>query len=385
MKPIKILFITQWLEMYGATISITNLLLDLKKRYNIEAYVIIPKKDIPYNFKTIDEVLDENEIPYCKMNMDTWRTRFPGQNKSHILYYKLRKIYRNCKFISDYKKRVPFMPDIIYSNSSVIDVGIWLALSLHKPHIWHIRESGRSYNLQYIFPLSIVRKFFDKSDAVIAVSRYIQEECRQMKIKCTSQIYNGIGICPAYKKVYYNCQIVNFAVTGNFIHIKRQLDVIKAAEILVSKGYKNFNIYLLGDGEDREILKNEVMHYKLDDCINFCGFVRNTQDILRKMDVGITATSYEAFGLATVEYMMNYMPVIGNDSGATREIIENRGCGYLYHLGNIDELADCMEKFLCMSKEIEEMGRIARKEAERYSIENNTNSLYYEVKKILET
>lgn len=35
------------------------------------------------------------------------------------------------------------------------------------------------------------------------------------------------------------------------------------------------------------------------------------------MDVGIMSSSYEVLGLAAVEYMMNYMPTIGNDTGAT--------------------------------------------------------------------
>ncbi len=383
MKPVKVLFVTQWLEMYGATNSVTNLILDLKGRHNIEPFVLVPRQDIKYKSKIITEVLDENDIPYYSIYMESWRTTFPGQDFFHILYYKVRKIYRNIKLIKEFKNNVSFIPDVIYSNSSVIDVGIWLALYLHKPHMWHIREGEGSYHLQYIFPKKIVQRLFAKSDSVIAISKYIQSECQQMGIKCTCQIYNGINICLPYKKDYYNYGCVNFAVVGNLIAIKRQLDVIKAAKILKSKGFTEFKIYLIGDGEDRDLLEREVTSLELNQYVEFCGYIRDVQKLLQRMDVGITATSHEAFGLATVEYMMNYMPVIGNDSGATLEIIKDNEFGYLYHLGNVEELAACMEKFLTMNYMIGKMGMSARQEAEKYSVNNNTDNVYREIKRIL--
>ena len=161
------------------------------------------------------------------------------------------------------------------------------------------------------------------------------------------------------------------------------MDVIKAAKILKSKGFTEFKIYLIGDGEDRDLLEREVTSLELNQYVEFCGYIRDVQKLLQRMDVGITATSHEAFGLATVEYMMNYMPVIGNDSGATLEIIKDNEFGYLYHLGNVEELAACMEKFLTMNYMIGKMGMSARQEAEKYSVNNNTDNVYREIKRIL--
>ena len=212
MRPLKILFITQWLEMYGATKSVTNLILSLKRKYGIEAFVIIPRQEITYQVQTIDEVLDAENIPYRKIDMQTWRTTFPDQDQIHILYYKVRKLFRNLKFVKEYQKNISFDPDVIYSNSSVIDVGIWLATKLGKPHVWHIREGEASYHLKYIYPMWMVRRIFEKSEKVIAVSKYIQKDCQRQGIKCDCQIYNGVKTYLPYDKKYYESNMINFAV-----------------------------------------------------------------------------------------------------------------------------------------------------------------------------
>lgn len=384
MKPIKILFITHCLEMYGANSAVVNLMLDLKERYNVEAYVIIPQQEIVQDAKTIVEILEANDIGYCRVPMDFFRTSFIGQDKLHILYYKIRKYFRNHKYLEEYNKKTSFVPDIIYSNSSVIDLGILLASKMNKPHIWHIRESEKSLNLQYVYPKSIVRKLFSKSASVIAISKYIQQvECKEKGIRCSCQIYDGVKICSPYDKVYYHNQVINYAVVGNLIKTKRQMDVIKAVKILKDKGYKNFRVYFLGDGEERSAIEDEIVHLDIGDIVKLCGFVRDTQLVLRDMDVGIMASDYEGFGLATVEYMMNYMPVIGNNTGATSELIGNKAFGFLYQLGDVNGLADNMEKLMSMNYDIVQLGSLARIEAEQFTVENNTDKVYEEIERIL--
>ena len=50
--------------------------------------------------------------------------------------------------------------------------------------------------------------------------------------------------------------------------------------------------------------------------------------------------------------------------------------GQIYRIGEISELAECMEFFLNMENDIREKGMKARKKAEEFSLEKNTDNEY---------
>lgn len=372
----KILFITQCCEMYGANKSGINLMIDLKNRYNADVYTIMPLKIQNETVETIDQVLDHEGMKYHCVKMDAWRTNFLGQDFAHVFYYIIRKQIRDRKIVKEVQKIIDFKPDVIYSNSSVIDIGFLLARRMKALHIWHVRESRESHNVKYIYPINVVKRRFAKSDAVIATSKYIEGECRRMQIKQVKCIYDGVEICRPYEKEYFFNQKVNFVVSSVLNAPKRNQDVVRAAKILLEKGYQNFQIYILGDGEERGKLEQMIAAWGLGGYVNLCGYVKNPQELLTRMDVGIVPSSYEAFGRVTIEYMMNYMAVIGNDTGATPELMQGTGFGQIYRIGEISELAECMEFFLDMKNDIREKGMKARKKAEEFSLEKNTDNEY---------
>src|SRR5690606_20011728 len=98
---------------------------------------------------------------------------------------------KNFKIIKN--KVAEFQPDIIYTNSSVIYHGYFLAKALSKKHIWHLREFGwEDYNL--IHPLSTVylKKLLSNSDAVVSNSTAISIHYNQIHNKKSFVVYNGI-------------------------------------------------------------------------------------------------------------------------------------------------------------------------------------------------
>ena len=92
----------------------------------------------------------------------------------------------------------------------------------------------------------------------------------------------------------------------------------------------------------------------------------------------------EAFGRVTVEYMANYMPVIGVNTGGTAEIIKDKLNGFLYELNNIEELASKMEYFINNKDDIERIGKSAYKYViEKYDMKTNTEKIYDVYKSIM--
>ena len=84
--------------------------------------------------------------------------------------------------------------------------------------------------------------------------------------------------------------------------------------------------------------------HKLDNDITFTGYLNDVNNLLDKMHIGILASSNEAFGRVTIEYMLHKLVPIVKDSGANSELIKNNETGYLYN--NNKELTTIIVKLI---------------------------------------
>lgn len=66
-------------------------------------------------------------------------------------------------------------------------------------------------------------------------------------------------------------------------------------------------------------------------------------EIRKNVDIEIVSSKQEAFGKITVEAMMGQIPVIGSNSGGTKELIKHNQNGLLFESGNADDLAKKIE------------------------------------------
>ena len=99
------------------------------------------------------------------------------------------------------------------------------------------------------------------------------------------------------------------------------------------------------------------------------------------MDVGIICSQNEAFGRATVEYMLSSMPVIGAKGSGTEEIIRHEINGYLYQGGEVDQLAGYMKKMIMDRNVVKEKGQNAYVYAqENFTSERTAEQIYQVIK-----
>ena len=167
---------------------------------------------------------------------------------------------------------------------------------------------------------------------------------------------------------------------------KNQKETLKAIKMLVDKGYDNFEFNIIGSslGSYKDELLSYINKNNLKDKVIFHGYRNDVNNILKNMDIGIMTSINEAFGRVTVEYMANYMPVIGVNTGGTAEIIKDKLNGFLYELNNIEELASKMEYFINNKDDIERIGKSAYKYViEKYDMKTNTEKIYDVYKSIM--
>ena len=370
-SALKVLYVTHYNSLGGgANLSLFGLMLDLRRRYGVIPSVLIPGEG---------ELADR-----CRENgIEVFCSKFYGwlsENRiKGVIKQFLNRIYLFRKVLSILMKH---KFDIVHTNSSVTEMGNIIAQKFHIPHIWHLREYGEyDYDLHYSLPFSYVHSRYSLADAVIAISQSIRKNFVDERRLCppekTRIIYNGIRIPQPYIKRRSSDRI-NFCISGVFFRGKNQLMAIKACQIL-KKSTDKFMLHLIGDNNNSyaEDLKRLIASSGLEGNVKFWGFRRDAVEILRDMDVGLMLSKCEAFGRVTVEYMLNYMPVIGVNTGATPEIIIDGETGIICPLDDAAKLAELMLRFITNRELIYSMGQSAREHAvKNFSLERNTDTIY---------
>lgn len=371
----KVLFVTYCRAVFGANLSLINLICDLRKRYNIEPVVLIPSvQDGDFHL-----ALQKENISYHIHELKSWVV---PENKRLKWARGIKTFLHNKKEIKKWKtllEKENF--DVVYSNNSTIQYGADLADVLNLPHIWHVREYLKEYyKITFNYPLYLVKRKFKKSKKVVMVSNALRESFESNIYSGDNiiTIYNGIKSSKSLKEKWNHDKKLQICNVGALQEGKRQIDLLLAAEKLVEQGVTNFHISFIGSGEEYEHKLKELCETKnLQEYITFMGYCSNVDQILDKMDIGTICSKNEAFGRATVEYMFSSLSVIGAQGSGTSEIIENGRTGYLYTSGNIDELAECIKKFIGDREELIRIGTSAYKHAkEKFMIKKNTDAIY---------
>lgn len=257
--------------------------------------------------------------------------------------------------------------ELIHTNSSVVPVGAYAAMALGVPHVWHVREFGRDdYGLRYDFGRAFFRFWLDRADAVVAVSRAVADEVLDGVDAPSRVVYNAVIHRDAAEALRRESRASDeggapytFAIVGMLHPTKGQDEAIRALAG-ISEPDRGVRLLVAGEGdpEYERRLRGVTRDLDLEESVRFLGFVEDPFRVYRSSDAVLVCSRREAMGRATAEAMAAGLPVIGRDSGATPELVDDGRTGLLYG-GGADELALKMERLASSP----EWGRRLGKEA----------------------
>ncbi len=370
---LKVLYVTHYGGLYGANRSMLDMILELRNKYNIIPYVLLNEHG------DLEKELQKNNINYMYRKYFVCAVYDAGKIKTQFK----RVIKRIVRFFlyAIIVKQIKNDFDIVHSNSSIVDIGYYISKKCQCVHIWHVREFGKEdYNFVQIDGIKKIKNRYKNTNCVIAISKSIGEMLMDIDKKiAVNVIYNGIKIPEKYKKFFGEDNKVHFCIVGVVCKSKNQMEAVKAVNNLVEKGYKNFYLHIIGGGTsdgEFDFIKKYIKENHLDKYIELLGYRYDVDMILKKMDVGIMCSHKEAFGRVTIEYMSNYMPVIGANTGGTKELIENKNNGFLYDVDNFMDLSEKMERLINCPYLLKDMGMKARKTAEKFTANINADNVY---------
>lgn len=130
---------------------------------------------------------------------------------------------------------------------------------------------------------------------------------------------------------------------GKLIHYKSVDSLIKAFKI-VTKSHHNYYLTIVGDGEQREELKDLVKKLELCDQVTFTGWVpdESLPQYYRTADLLVlpsASSRREAFGMVLLEAMACGIPVIASAIPGPIDVVEKEKNGLLVPAENVEKLA----------------------------------------------
>ena len=370
-----ILFITHYGALYGANLSLVRLIIELRDNYDIIPLVLLPQNGPMTDF------LELNEIDYIVTDYYWWVNNDKGYFQKLLNFRKqLINFFRLDKWINLLRGR---KIDIVYSNSVTVNIGYFISKRLTCPHIWQFRESMRQFEFVYSLGLIFSKWLLKRgADKYIVISDFLFDSYRAIiPNNRMVRIYNGVNPPAEVKAINHIKKNLEIVILGILCEQKNQMDALRALVILKTGGSSSIRLHLVGGHKEEYLrkIKQFISDNQLRDQVVIHGHLNNVDTILRKANIGLMCSQEEAFGRATIEYMLYGLPVIASNSGANIELIKEGENGFIYPLFDAKELARLLEYYIKQPEQLISMGEKARQFAEGSFLSLQNSRAIYEV------
>ena len=126
--------------------------------------------------------------------------------------------------------------------------------------------------------------------------------------------------------------------TSNLRPIKRIGDVLQIFKNVNSKIPSK--LVIIGEGPDMEIVTEFLeINPDLIDRIRLLGKTKDLYKILELSDLFLLPSSQESFGLAALEAMAAYTPIVSSNAGGIPEVNIDGETGFLANVGDVDKMS----------------------------------------------
>ena len=336
-----ILFLTHVNMMDGANRSMLQLVEELRTNHGVRPIIVCPSNRPDSSF-SLRQACKERGIECHALPLVFFK-----QHGSRSVLYRLRFLASMVKwnlYMAFQLRHVRF--DLVHSNSSVIDMGAYLAWFRHVPHVWHLREFGNEdFGMNSVLGEKYEKWIYGKSTCAIAISKAIESKFNVFFSGRICQIYNGImpveeSLCADHRN-----DTLTFCMVGRLEPNKNQMEALQALALVKSRTQRPFRLLLVGKPSSigyMDTLRQFIVSNGLENDVEFMAYRSDIPQFLKRCDVGLTLSTCEAFGRVTVEYMMQNLAVIVSNTGANTEIVADGKTGLVYQLGVVEQLADRM-------------------------------------------
>jgi glycosyltransferase involved in cell wall biosynthesis len=216
-----------------------------------------------------------------------------------------------------------------------------------------------------LFPLSRAHRLaLSNVSRVIAVSGAVARALREQKIFDEGKIRvveNGVDLTrfeQAREKFKEEGRAgggapLRVGIVGEVSPVKGHVEFLQAAAQVAEVFGGGVEFFVVGDdlssgGAYRERVSEVVGEWRLSGRVRFLGRLGEDElpRLLASLDLLVSASRSEAFGLAMVEALACGVPVVATATEGAREVVEDGADGLLVPLGDVNALAEAVVSLL---------------------------------------
>jgi glycosyltransferase involved in cell wall biosynthesis len=147
------------------------------------------------------------------------------------------------------------------------------------------------------------------------------------------------------------------------LHPQKNLELLLEAWAMVAKQTEG-NLVLVGDGQSREALIEQVRTLGITDRVTFTGSVPDPAEYLRAADAFVLPSVAEGMSNSLLEAMATGLPCVVSDIGGNRDLITQGVEGYLVSPGDREAWATILRAIVGDEESRRRMGLAARQRIE---------------------
>jgi len=351
----------------GIGTHVISLCQELIEEYNISLVANFTQQD--ENFRTAFKVI----APSMSNITDIKINKKPSINDLYNLYnlYNLYK-NKNINLIHGHGAKGGLYARILgYLLKSKV---------VYTPHGGSLHDMhGKVMGHVYI----LIEKFlFLFTDKFIFESKYSKNIFIKKINKKTNKLivnYNGVKIDHDFTKNIFDKSKIEIASFGLLRNLKGHDILIKAISTLIDEKY-NIKLTIYGSGEEKENLECLISELNLDSQVQLFGFVNDTKKYMKKSDIIVHPSRFEALPYVPIEAMNLCKPVIVSNVGGLTEIVIDEENGLVFENECIECLVQKIKKIILLDELREKISNNGKKTVltlfDEKNMINNLKNIY---------
>ena len=347
MEKITVLYVSIDPSMGGSTASLFDLIKGVKD--SVYPIVLFPQKGSGYDF-FIGHGIECFVCPFVVLYK--FKKNRIGEVLSHPWrWHPIKKVRMDLKCAWYMKNKLEGRRvDIVHTNTSPNDVGVYLSRLLHAKHVWHVRECLDLHcSAEMYGGMSRLISKINHADARIAVSNFVASHWK-MKQEGTYVVHDAVR---PLSEVTYNKSKERYVLFVSY-YITEQKGSRMAVEAFGKSNLWKEGVDLMFVGNCLEDYKSLLLvtanTYGCKQNLRFIPCQDDVKPFFVKAIAYIMASKAEGFSRVVSESMFFGCPVLAYvESGGALDQVKNGETGYVFQDAN--QCAELLNKVYRESQE----------------------------------
>lgn len=160
------------------------------------------------------------------------------------------------------------------------------------------------------------------------------------------------------------------------LEAQKGIDLLLEALSLLNADTCDWQLWLVGDGQERAGLEAQSRRLGLKARVKFLGYRSDVPNLLQAADVFVLPSRFEAMPIALLEAMAAGLPSVVTDVGENAHLVESGLTGIVAPPTNVPDLARALRELLTSAELRQRMGQAARRKAQAYGDEHMAEQTY---------